>query len=66
MNRETNIITLRLILISRNKAFVPFDTFDDLVVYARDMYDVSDVIAKVAASSACARSDDPLVKPHGE
>ena len=60
-----NKVVVRLLFKARVKAFEPFDTFDDLVVYIRDMYDVSDAIAKVAASTACAKSDVPLVKPHG-
>lgn len=62
MNREVNTVVVRLLFIARNKAFVPFGTFDDLVVYVRDMYDVSDVVAKVAASTACTKAT--LVKPH--
>lgn len=64
MNIEANKVAVRLLFLARLSAFEPFDTFDDLVVYARDMYDVSDAIAKVAASTACAKSDAPLVKPN--
>jgi len=62
VSREANTVAVRLLFVSRVKAFEPFDTFDDLVVYTRDMYNVSDAIAKVAASTACAKVT--LVKPH--
>ncbi len=62
INVQVNRIVTRLLYIARVKGFEPFNTFDDLVVYTRDSFDVPDVIAKVAASTACAKSDAPLVK----
>lgn len=60
MSREANVIVVKLLF--RARYMEPFDTFDDLVVYTRDMFNVSDAIAKVAASTACDKSDYPLVK----
>lgn len=62
MSREINAVVLGLLFKTRTNAFEPFGTFDDLVVYARDMYVVSDAVARVAASTACAKSDIPLVR----
>jgi hypothetical protein len=63
MSREVNTSVAKMMFVVYKRGFIPFNTFDELVVYITDSQGVSPAIARIAASTVCEMSDIPVVKP---